>query len=325
MINFFIENIENYHFSSLNNKYTFYNLKKFGKEKIDLYLKSLTIKISKNDKVNYEFSLPLNIIPFFYSINYKDFIFFITKLISISDNKIIFNSDLIESSIKEIINKKSLFNKNSIFFETDKNLKYYLLFNDELYEFEILYPYIELIKENSIKIIKNAGKAFIYYLLNNNFYNWGNLTLCYLISFKDFRQYIYQIYQNKDEDMKVYNIDNLILSNTIYSKFKINDKSEKYFYFLSQFPNKDSNKIVFFRLYFYKVKVICVGKEYTYEMSYNDMKKLYLLQKEYNLDDIINKCLITDIKNEKVYFSLDLIKGHDINQNFSNMKKFILY
>ena len=92
--------------------------------------------------MNYEFSLPLNIIPFFYSINYKDFIFFITKLISISDNKIIFNSDLIERSIKEIINKKLLFNKNSIFFETDKNLKYYLLFNDELYEFEILYPYI---------------------------------------------------------------------------------------------------------------------------------------------------------------------------------------
>ena len=121
--------------------------------------------------------------------------------------------------------------------------------------------------------------------------------------------------------MKVYNIDNLILSNTIYSKFKINDKSEKYFYFLSQFPNKDSNKIVFFRLYFYKVKVICGGKEYTYEMSYNDMKKLYLLQKEYNLDDIINKCLITDIKNEKVYFSLDLIKGHDINQNFFQHEK----
>ena len=321
MIDFFIENIENYHFSSINNKYTFYNLKKFGKEKIDLYLKSLTIKISKNDKVNYEFSLPLNIIPFFYSINYKDFIFFITKLISISDNKIIFNSDLIERSIKEIINKKLLFNKNSIFFETDKNLKYYLLFNDELYEFEILYPYIELIKENSIKIIKNAGKAFIYYLINNNFYNWGNLTLCYLSSFKDFRQYIYQIYQNKDEDMKVYNIDNLILSNTIYSKFKINDKSEKYFYFLSQFPNKNSNKIVFFRVYFYKVKVICGGKEYTYEMSYNDMKKLYLLQKEYNLDDIINKCLITDIKNEKVYFSLDLIKGHDINKNFFQHEK----
>ena len=50
MIDFFIENIENYHFSSINNKYTFYNLKKFGKEKIDLYLKSLTIKISKNIK-----------------------------------------------------------------------------------------------------------------------------------------------------------------------------------------------------------------------------------------------------------------------------------
>ena len=296
-------------------------MKKFGKEKIDLYLKSLTIKISKNDKVNYEFSLPLNIIPFFYSINYKDFIFFITKLISISDNKIIFNSDLIERSIKEIINKKLLFNKNSIFFETDKNLKYYLLFNDELYEFEILYPYIELIKENSIKIIKNAGKAFIYYLINNNFYNWGNLTLCYLSSFKDFRQYIYQIYQNKDEDMKVYNIDNLIISNTIYSKFKINDKSEKYFYFLSQFPNKNSNKIVFFRVYFYKVKVICGGKEYTYEMSYNDMKKIYLLQKEYNLDDIINKCLITDVNNEKVYFSLDLIKGYDINKNFFQHEK----
>ena len=116
--------------------------------------------------------------------------------------------------------------------------------------------------------------------------------------------------------MKVYNIDNLILSNTIYSKFKINDKSKKNFYFLSQFPNKDSNKIIFFRLYFYKVQVICSGKEYTYEMSYNDMKKLYLLQKKYNLDDIINKCLITDYKNEKVYFSLDLIKGHDINKNF---------
>ncbi len=322
MIDFFVENIENYHFSSINNKYTFYKLKKFGKEKIDLYLKSLTIKISKNDKVYYEFSLPLNLIPFFYSINFKEFVFFVTKLISISDNKLIFHSDLIESLVHEMIYKKKLFNIKSIFFETDKkNLKYCLLLNNELYEFEILYPYIELIKENSITIIKNTGKAFMYYLLNTNFYNWGNITLCYLSSFKDFRQYINQIYQTKDEDMKVYNIDNLIISNTIYSKFKINDKSEKYFYFLSQFPYKDSNKIVFFRLYFYKVQVICSGKEYTYEMSYNDMKKIYLLQKEYNLDDIINKCLITDVNNEKVYFSLDLIKGHDINKNFFQHEK----
>ena len=316
MINFFIENIENYHFSSLNNKYTFYNLKKYSKEKIDLYIKSLTIKISKNDKMEYEFSLPLNIIPFFYSINYKEFVFFITKLISISDNKLIFNSDLIENSIKEIIFKKPLFNKNSIFFETDKQLKYVLLFNNELYEFEILYPSIELIKGNSIKIIKNTGKSFIYYLLNTNFYNWGNITLCYLSSFKDFRQYINQIYQSKDENMKVYNIDNIILSNTIYSKFKFNDISKKNLYFLSQFPNQDSNKIIFFRLYFYKIQVICGKKEYTYEMSYNDMKKLYLLQKNFDLQDIINKCLITDIKNEKVHFSLDLIKGFDINNNF---------
>ena len=318
IINFFIEHIENYHLSSIDNKSTFYKLKKYGIDKIDLNFKSLSVIISKDGNIIYEFTLPLNLIPFYYSLNSKDFILFITRIMKIIDNKIIFDKTLIEENVKHIIQNKVLFNKDSSFFDNKLlKLKYPLIFNNEEYEFKILLPHIELIKKDSLKIIKNAGKGLIYYLLNNDFDNWGNISLCYLSSFKSFRQIIRQIYKNEnDNELKIYDIDDLIEFESIYGNINSEEDSEKNLYFLCEIQKNDSKTIIFFRLYFYKIEIICGGKEYKYELNYHDIKELFSLQKIYDLEDIIHKCMITDLNYKNLYFSLDLVKGYSTNDNF---------
>ena len=222
----------------------------------------------------------------------------------IIDNKIIFDKTLIEENVKHIIQKKVLFNKDSSFFDNKLlKLKYPLIFNNEEYEFKILLPHIELIKKDSLKIIKNAGKGLIYYLLNNDFDNWGNISLCYLSSFKRFREIIRQIYKNEnDNELKIYDIDDLIGFKSIYGNSNSEEDLEKNLYFLCEIQKNDSKTIIFFRLYFYKIEIICGGKEYKYELNYHDIKELFSLQKIYNLEDIIHKCMITDLNYKNLFY-----------------------
>ena len=333
IINLYNDCINKYEYSSINSKNTFYRLNKYGTENIFLYLKSLIVKISKNGNIFYEFALPLNIIPFFYSINSKEFVFFITKIMKITDDKIEFEKDSLEILIKEISENNILFNKDSSFYDNNlKHIRYPLIFNNEEYDFEILLPHIELVKEGSIKIIKNTGKGLINNLFLNNFDNWGNICLCYLSSFKNFRNMVNLIYRNDnniDKKLEIINIDNLIDFNSTYTNQFINNSGiKKNIYFLCQYLNEENNRIIFFRLYFYRIEISCKGKDYKYELTYNDMKKLYKLQKKYNLNDIINKCIITNYNNDKLNFSLDLIKEYNINDNFfhpENNKKTSIY
>ncbi len=323
IIDYYLHEIENYKISFLEHQNTFYKLKKYGNEKIELYLKSLNIKISKEKELIYEWTLPLNIIPFFYSINHREFVFFITNLMIISNDSIIFDKNLIEKIMKEMSNQNMFFNKDSTFFESVKNIKFPLIFNDEEYEFEILLPHIELIKENSFKIIKNVGKGLMYYLLSNNFYNWGNICLCYLSSFKFFRNIVKSLYKNENEDdeIKIYNIDNLYEPNFMVNKFLNNEGRQTRLFFICELANNTTKKFAFFRLYFYKIEIVVNGKDYKYDLSFNDMKKLFNLQKNYKVDDIINKCIITNLQKEKIFFSLDLLNGYNINENFFHPEK----
>ena len=321
IINLYKDSINNYQYSSIDSKNTFYILKKYGTENIFLYLKSLIVKISKNDNVFYEFALPLNIIPFFYSINSKEFVFFMTKIMKINDDKIEFEKDSIEILIKEISKNNELFNKDSSFYDNNlKHIRYPLIFNNEEYDFEILLPQIELVKEGSIKIIKKIGKGLIHHLFIHNFDNWGNICLCYLSSFKNFRNIVNLIYRNdnnKDKKLEIIDVDNLIDYNSTYTNQYINNPGiKKKIYFLCQYVNEENNRFIFFRLYFYRIEISCKGKDYKFELTYNDMKKLFKLQKKYNLNDIINKCIITNYNNDKLDFSLDLIKEYNINENF---------
>ena len=119
IIDLYNDCINNYQYSSIDSKSTFYILKKYGTENIFLYLKSLIVKISKNGNLFYEFALPLNIIPFFYSINSKEFVFFITKLMKITNDKIEFEKDSLETLIKEISKNNVLFNKDSSFYKNN--------------------------------------------------------------------------------------------------------------------------------------------------------------------------------------------------------------
>ena len=333
IIDLYNDCINNYQYSSIDSKSTFYILKKYGTENIFLYLKSLIVKISKNGNVFYEFALPLNIIPFFYSINSKEFVFFITKLMKITNDKIEFEKDSLETLIKEISKNNVLFNKDSSFYDNNlKHIRYPLIFNNEVYDFEILLPHIELVKEGSIKIVKNTGKGLMNNLYLNNFDNWGNICLCYLSSFKNFRNMVNLIYRNdnnKDKKFEIIYIDHLIECNSTYTNQYLNNAgTKKNIYFLCQYLNEENNRIIFFRLYFYRIEISCKGKDYKYELTYNDMKKLYKLQKKYNLNDIINKCIVTNYNNDKLIFSLEFIKEYNINDNFfhpENNRKTSIY
>ena len=167
------------------------------------------------------------------------------------------------------------------------------------------------IKKEKIEIIKLAGKGLLLNLSKNNFSNWGNIILCYLSSFKYFRNIAKKIYKNENEGNEFINLDNIIQQNILYNQFLKNSENfEKSFSFMCFIPEK--NVFNFYTFLPYKISINYNNEEYKFQLSFSEMKKLYKLQKKYNINYIINKCII--IKNKQLFFSLDLIKNYNIKE-----------
>ena len=99
--NQFIQQIQNYKFNNQNQLKTFYSLKKLRYEKINLNFYSFCIRIYKNLEIIKEINLPINIIPFYFSINFRNFIFFISRILIFENNEIYLEKNLIEKTINE--------------------------------------------------------------------------------------------------------------------------------------------------------------------------------------------------------------------------------
>ena len=310
--NQFIQQIQNYKFNNQNQLKTFYSLKKLRYEKINLNFYSFCIRIYKNLEIIKEINLPINIIPFYFGINFRNFIFFISRILIFENNEIYLEKNLIEKTINELFKTNDFFNKDCLLFDNKnyENKKFKLIINKEEFQLEILTPMIKIQKEK-IEIIKLAGKGLLLNLSKNNFSNWGNIILCYFSSFKYFRNIAKKIYKNENEENEFINLDNIIQQNILYNQFLKNSENfEKSFSFMCFIPEK--NVFNFYTFLPYKISINYNNEEYKFQLSFSEMKKLYKLQKKYNINYIINKCII--IKNKQLFFSLDLIKNYNIKE-----------
>ena len=215
IMNILNDKITNYEDSNISSLTKGFKLKKYEKENIFLTLKSIKLKIINqkiNDKI--EFYLPFNLLPFYYAFSIDIFIIFLSMIIEITDdNKIKVKKEEIKKVEIQIGKSHDLFKENCLFFnhKSQEIKKFPFLYNKTIYLFEIIPPKFELRKNKGAKIIKNAGKGLLIYLIENDFFNWYNYALCYLSSIKSFREQVNFIFQLK-KNVNIINID----------KYKIN-------------------------------------------------------------------------------------------------------
>ena len=317
------EKINNYEDSNISSLTKGFKLKKYEKENIFLTLKSIKLKIinqKKNDKI--EFYLPFNLLPLYYAFSIEIFIIFLSMIIEITeDNKIKVKKEEIKQFEIQIGKSLPLFKENSLFFnhKSQDIKKYPFLFNNTIYLFEIIPPKIELRKNKGAKIIKNAGKGLLIYLIENDFLNWYNCTLCYLSSLKSFREQVHYIFQLK-KNINIINIDKYKINfSSYYEKSFIDDiNNKKDFSFLAQLKHNNQDKIYLLHFYCYIIE-ICFDKIVrNFPLTFYEMKLLFnLIQKGYNSKEIIYKCLIINEKGNEFTFSMEFLKDLDI-QKFDN-------
>ena len=304
-----------------------FNLNNFSK--IILNIHPLKIKIlNPQTKEKIILTLPLNIIPFFYSVSYDIFILFISKLLVIDNlkiNEFNLDTDSIKLYIKEICSNLNLFDKNSnlFYYKSQKKHCFPLYLIDSEFELNIIPPILEIKREN-LKFSKIIDKGLLIHLFMNDFENWNVLSLCYLSSFKIFRKYCNKLFSCslKNQKPQTYKIDKLLLK---YSNHFLTEK-EKYnikdnnFKFLIKLFIKKSYKIVFINFYSYIIEIIYKNKNNIFNISFEQMNKLVELKEFFNIQDIINKCiLINDKYSDDINFSFDLIKNlkfKDITNDF---------
>ena len=304
-----------------------FNLNNFSK--IILNIHPLKIKIlNPQTKEKIILTLPLNIIPFFYSVSYDIFILFISKLLVIDNlkiNEFNLDTDLIKLYIKEICSNLNLFDKNSnlFYYKSQKKHCYPLYLIDSEFELNIIPPILEIKREN-LKFSKIIDKGLLIHLFMNDFENWNVLSLCYLSSFKIFRKYCNKLFSCslKNQKPQTYKIDKLLLkySNHFFTeKEKYNIKDNNFKFLIKLFIEK-SYKIVFINFYSYIIEIIYKNKNNIFNISFEQMNKLVELKEFFNIQDIINKCiLINDKYSDDINFSFDLIKNlkfKDITNDF---------
>ncbi len=326
--NFKFRNRENYSFinklkslfennPNYNNEYKMnksFSIGRKNKENITLNLYSFCIKILDLDnKEIQKLYLPFNIINLYYAISYDNFLVFLSQILEVNPNDNLLKIQI--NNLKDIIhdftniNNLSLFDFDSNFFSNTPqiiNSFSFLKKNIEL-KLEIIPPKIELIK-NNIVIYKVAGKGLLLYLLQNNFQKWEIPCLCFLSSFKIFRQSISKLFY------KYNNFENIILDIDSENRknLKINNQdkkiNQKHFFF-----QMNNNRIVFITFLSYVIEIKIDNNDNIFKISFIDFKTLYKLSKKFNIKDIIYKCSLINEKNKTAIFSLDLLNGIKIN------------
>ena len=282
-----------------------------NKEQVILNLYSFCIKLLdlENNEIQNIF-LPLNVIALFYSLSYENFLFFISKIIESEqeENIIKINPDVIKEIINNILNSDiDLFDYDSNFFlnKTEIIKTFPFIKKDKMLKIQIIPPKIELIK-NEISIYKFGGKGLLIYIIKNKFINWEIPCLCYLTSFKIFRQSISKLfYKEKILNTIILDIDKEIYIKNIFNK-PTNNKVFFYQYF--------KDKIKYISLISYIINIIVDEEENIFETSFFDLKILYKLSRKYNIKDIIYKCSLINTEKKTVLFSLNVLNGIKINK-----------
>ena len=319
-IKIFEEKIKKYEISNIISLTQGFKIKKFEDDNIFLTLKSIQIKIiNKKTNEKEELFLPFNILPFYYGYSFNQFVLFLTLIIKITnENKIEFLTNLIKDLIIEISKTFELFKENSLFFDnrSQEIKKFPFLFNSNHYSLIIIPPKIELKKTKGAKVIKLAGKGLLIYLLEKIFLKWDTATLCYLSSLKSFRNEVHYIFQIKQNE-NIINIENENNIKILY-KGKMNLESidnKREFSFFIQLKKENKKELFFMYFHPYIIEIIYYDIIKKYYLTFKEMKFLYnLIKKGYKLENIIHKCIIINEINKNIYFSLDILKGYDIQK-----------
>ena len=314
---------------NMHQKTTSFYTRQFPPKEIKLSLISISFEFINSKNESNILYLPLCTIPFYYSISDEIFYLFITKIVDISNeiNEIKINNASIIKYINEIYNDIDMFGKNSKFYSTNLTKQPFDWLTDkEHYKIIIRPPQLEIKQENVFTFRKLVGKGLMCKLLENNYENWDILSLCYLSSFKNFRNAIGILYGKKVNSKicnkgKFYDVDEEL--NEINKKPLNDGTKSNTFSFFTTITQDMMLKNFFFTFFSYTICVELHNITHCFNIPFENMKFLFDLKSKYNIQNIIKKCLF--IKEEKPELNLNLLKDtpYDKLDNFfsSNVPK----
>ena len=282
-----------------------------------LSINSVQIRIvNTQNGLSKSIPLPFIIIPFYLSLPRNIFYFFISKILSVSNNgkelkiddcNIIADTKKFEKFFRLISFNHSLFDSNSILFDEKKLEKeiFYLFKDDNTFSLTIIPPYIELSKnEEKIKITKIISKGLWLALFQDNFKDWELMCLTYLYCFQAFRQIQYSTIKFHSNKTIILDIDDKFSKNTYNPTIKEIDKKISFF-----ICNKDNN-FLFMILFFYSLDQIYVNHQYKLFLTLEQTKILLNLNKENNnLLYVLYKCSLENEQHKGINFNFSLIKA----------------
>lgn len=208
--------------------------------------------------------------------------------------------------------------------------------------------------EKTLIIRKAISKSLMCYFIKTRYDHWEKPALCYLSSFKLFRKYISYAYgrpmktnklivfldehEEKNNKANIHLLEDSINNNNyINNSYSINNdtvnndnNNSEDIQADNQFPkNKSSFSFFitlhqtnyFFTFYSYKVSLQIdsfKSKKFNFDISFEKMKFLYQIKSNYNIEDIIRKCIIVSRSTETVVCSIELLMGIA----FESMEKF---
>lgn len=307
---------------SMHHKITSFYTRQFPPKEIKLSLISISFEFINSKNESNILYLPFSTIPLYYSISDDIFYLFITKIIDISNeiNEIKIDIASIIKFNKEIYNDIDMFGENSKFYSTNLSKQTFDWLTDkEHYKIIIRPPQLEIKQENVFTFRKLIGKGLMCKLLENNYENWDILSLCYLSSFKNFRNAIGILYGKKvntklNNKGKIYDVDEEL---TQANKLASNDGSKSHtFSFFTTITQEMMLKNFFFTFFSYTISIDLHNITHCFNIPFENMKFLFDLSSKYDIQNIIKKCLF--IKEEKPELNLNLLKGipYDKLDNF---------
>ena len=310
-----------------------------------LSINSILIKIiNVENNEEQQFFLPFILIPFYLSISRNNIYYFISKILSINNdkklenqgenkfNKLFIDERKIERYLRIISLNYQLFDNNSILFD-DKTLEeetFYFFMDNNTYTISIIPPYIDLSKnQNKINVKKIVSRGLWLTLYQNNFNNWDIMSLIYLYSFHSFRKIQYSTIKFCSNQIIHLNIDNKNNNNMI-PKIKDIDKKISFYIYNNNEINNNENLFLFMTLYFYSLDQIYDMHQYKLYLNLEQTKLILNINKENNnILSILYKCSLENEDHKGINLNFPLIKtiqkgkmNNYFSQNIKNNKNY---
>lgn len=305
---------------------------KTKRSQIDLSIESISIVFKKKGMVGMQKVIfPFDLMPFFYAVNHEHFLFFLSKVINISQDiaTISINFNVLKDIVSKFIKFAPLLKGDSHFYKNIiskvANWKYDWIYNDQIFQLTIELPVVQCVlygnnSKPKIKFVKVIEQSKVVELLKSNFVQWDNSMLLYLSQYKDFRGYAKELNRPQiktiSNKLMIVNLDNIVPSIDLdrqYYDFFITSKDESFY--IKLFSYQFEVSIVF--------NVNESFTEFIIPTQLQDIYRLEALKAYFDLNELIKKCLIinkndkTATLNSEIYKTIDesvLIK-RDLQDN----------